>query len=272
MGIAEMGGFFLEKKNPFSHFSFKDIVARVFLATQDVLSETFKPNIERKPLKVYENVDLIDGYVQSEHFASKEEVRGFLSGSEGWVLCSKGESIYSHSFVQCSAALIRNRNTGLITLIHQSTWSDAADAALMLQRRDDIDVITISGPLGSMQFKNVNYTHYKNPHETANMLEKVDVAKSREYQQSGAENKVHLMRRSALLGLSEDEVKTMSAGVLEDDTVGMANHVGKIDIPLAGGDIDRWFLLYRPQENCIWIYESKSKKLFKYRGFSPIKK
>lgn len=243
MGIAEMGGFSLEIKKPFSHLSLKELINRAFLVGKDLISEKLKPNIERKPQRVFSNVEISDGYVQSEHFASKEEVRSLLSGSEGWTLCSKGESIYSHSFAQCSAALVRDRNTGLITLIHQSTWSDAADAALMLQRKDDLDVITVSGPFGTMNFKNVNYAHYKNPGEAISSLKKVDLDKSRQYQEGAAENKVHLMHKSALIGLSEDEVNKMMAGVIEDNSIGTANHVGKIDLPLNKGQVDRWYML-----------------------------
>jgi hypothetical protein len=116
MGMAEIAGFFPEIKKPHRTSFLKGVVNTVFVASREAILEKLQRGIERKPLRVYNNIDFIDGYVQSEHFATKEEVRGFLSGSEGWTLCSKGESIYSHSFAQCSAALVRNRNTGLITL------------------------------------------------------------------------------------------------------------------------------------------------------------
>jgi hypothetical protein len=154
---------------------------------------------------------------------------------------------------------------------HQSTWSDAADAVLMLQRKDDLDVITIDGPFGTMRFKDVAYAHYKNPTEAVSAVQNVDLEKSRKYQDGVVENKVHLMRRSALLGLSESEVARMMADVAVDTPAGKTNQVAKIDIPLDAGQANRWYLLYRPHENIIWIYESKSKKLFKYKGFDPIK-
>ena len=195
---------------------------------------------------------------------------GLLSGSEGWTLCSQGETMYSRGFVQCGAALIKNRETGMISLIHQSTWSEAAGAVLMLQRREDLDVILVSGPFGSVQFDTVEYFHEKDPSDAIAGVEQVDLESSRKYRPDLGENRTHLMTGSALLGLTEPQVQEMVSGVASDGSVGETNLVGKIEIPLSKGEVNRWHLLYRPNENFIWIYESKSKKLFKYAGFDPV--
>lgn len=228
--------------------------------------------VRRTPLDVYDNFDFDSSANRfPKPFASKKEVFGPLSGSEGWTLCSKGESIYSYAFVQCGGALIRNRDTGLITLIHESTWSDAADAALALQRNNDLDVITINGPFGGMRFKNVMYAHEKDPYQTIKNIEDVDINNSRKYRggNSGKESDVHLFgHKSALLGLSESEVRKaaqeIKGGVIAK---GQTNELGEINIPVSNGEGNRWYLLYRPKENVIWIYESGVNKLFKYQGF-----
>ncbi len=137
--------------------------------------------LQRQPLMVYDSVVFSDrDNKYPELFAKKEEVFGLLSGSERWTLCSQGEPIYSYAFVQCGAALVRNRKTGLITLIHESVWSDGADAALALQHNDDLDVITIEGPFSYMDIRKVKYAHEKDPEEALTVLEKVDREKIEE--------------------------------------------------------------------------------------------
>ncbi len=228
--------------------------------------------VQRQPLAVYENFYFNDSdNAYPEPFASEDEVFGLLSGSESWTLCSKGEPIYSRAFVQCGGALIRNRQTGLVTLIHESVWSDSADVALALQRNNDLDVITLHGPFGGINFKNVKYAHEKDPKEAIQCIEAVDKKASRKYRGGNLdeESDVHLLgHRSALLGLQESEVQSavdrIKAG---GNTVGQTRQLADIKIPVSKSEGNRWYLLYRPNENIIWIYESGAKKLFKYKGF-----
>ena len=75
-------------------------------------------------MAVYDNADFNESdNTFSEPFASKAETIGFLSGSERWTLCAKGETMYSRSFVQCGAALNRNKSTGFTSLEQKSYLS-----------------------------------------------------------------------------------------------------------------------------------------------------
>lgn len=241
------------------------------LATNEGHGRTGEIGIQRQPLKIYDNFYFSDSNgVYPEPFVRKEEADGLLSGSEGWTLCSKGEPVYSHGFVQCAAALVRNKDTGLVTLIHQSTWSESADAAMALQRPDDIDVIIISGPFGGMSLENIKYAHDKDPKGVLDSIENIDRKASRKYRGGAAAkgNGVHIFRNySALLGLSESELSEYVERLKKEKTVGAVNQIGNIEIPVAKGGANRWYLLYRPKENVIWIYESGARKLFKYQGF-----
>ncbi len=228
--------------------------------------------INRQPLAVYENFIFSEsGSIFPEPFASDNEVFGFLSASESWTLCSKGEPIYSRGFVQCGGALIRNRQTRLVTLIHESLWSASADVALALQGNDDLDVITIDGPFGGINFKEVKDAHQRDPNELIRLIENVDIEASRKYKGGSVdkEGNVHLFGyRSALLGLSESEVQRAVQRIKAGGNItGLTREVAKIKIPVSKSEGDRWYLLYRPKENIIWIYESGAKKLFKYKGF-----
>lgn len=228
--------------------------------------------VQRQPLAVYENFYFNESDNSfPEPFASEMEVFGFLSGSESWTLCSKGEPIYSRGFVQCGGALIRNGQTGLVTLIHESLWSDSADAAMVLQRDNDLDVITLHGPFGGIDFKEVKGAHERDPKEVIRLIEGVDKKASRKYRGGNVdeEGNVHFFgNRSALLGLSESEVQSAVQRIKAGgNTTGLTRELAKINIPVSRSEGNRWYLLYRPNENIIWIYESGAKKLFKYKGF-----
>jgi hypothetical protein len=56
-------------------------------------------------------------------------------------------------------------------------------------------------------------------------------------------------------------------GGIQNEVVGETSLVDEIKIPVDREPSDRWSVLYRPSENIIWIYESGTKKLFKYKGF-----
>ncbi len=231
-----------------------------------------KVDIQWKPLVVYENIDFSESNNQfPEPFATKEEVFGLLSGSESWTLCSKGDPIFSRAFVQCGAALVRNRNTGLITLIHESVWSESADVAMALQRDDDVDVVTIHGPFGGLNLSSVKYAHEKPPQDAIENIKSFDKKSSRKYgvESGSEENLVHLFgNRSALIGLSENDVQNAVERIKDGGSAkGLTQEIGEINIPVSKAIGNRWYLLYRPEENIIWIYESGARKLFKYRGF-----
>lgn len=229
--------------------------------------------VQRQPLTVYENFYFNDSDNSfPEPFASEKEVFGLLSGSESWTLCSKGEPIYSRGFVQCGGALTRNRETGLVTLMHESLWSDSADAAMALQRNNDLDVITLHGPFGGINFKKVKDAHERDPKEAIKFIEDVDKKASRKYRGGNVneESDVHLFgNRSALLGLSENEVQSAVQKIKAGgNKTGLTRELAEINIPVSKSEGNRWYLLYRPDENIIWIYESGAKKLFKYAGFN----
>ncbi len=82
------------------------------------------------------------------------------------------------------------------------------------------------------------------------------------------ENRTFLINDSAMIGLPEKEVDSMISEIRGNHSVGKTRLVGEIEIPLTKSEVNRWYLLYRPKENIIWVYESKSKKLFKYAGFN----
>lgn len=226
---------------------------------------------EMRLLDVIEGVDFNPSMnLYPAPFARREEVDGFLSGSEHWTLCSSGESIYSHSFVQCNAALIRNRQTGKIQLIHESTWSGSATVALGTQRSEDIDVITIVGPSGTILFRDIQYFHEKDPEETIAWIDGINESASKRFSddEPGNEDRVSLfLDSSALLGVSRADLKQATARLKSNSIVGDTHHFGRIQIPVSRGKVNRWYLLYRPFENVIWIYESGTKQLFKYCGF-----
>lgn len=127
---------------------------------------------QRKP------IDVVSGFMWDRRnrkytapFASEKETHGHLSGSESTTLMSRfGEPVFSMGFVQCSSALVKNRQNGIITLIHQSLWSDSASVALGLQRMDDIDVITISDQAHGIKMKNIVDTHGISSRELGHMV------------------------------------------------------------------------------------------------------
>jgi hypothetical protein len=234
-------------------------------------TELERPALNWQPMAVYENVYFNESHnAFPEPFASEAETEGFLSGSEHWTLCSKGETMYSRDFVQCGAALIRNKSTGLVTLIHESMWSESADVGLALQRADDVEVITILGPYSYMHFDNVRYAHEKDPRDAADTIVGIDRQRSHRYRGGTGieENMAHIfLNGSALLGLSEREIAEGLSNLQLTQQVGETQHIGRIEIPVSRNETNRWYLLYRPKENIIWIYESGTKKLFKYPGF-----
>lgn len=246
---------------------------KYLLVYDGVMEKNFakEPQVDlvRKPLEVIENVDFSeDNDRYPEPFASKEETKGFLNGSEGWTLVSHGETIYSRRFVQCGAGLVRNRRSGLVTLIHESKWSPAANTALMLQREDDLDVITIDGPYGGVDYREIQKAHEKGREEDLRYAKRTERQRMARYKTKSGDNRGFLMEKSALIGLRESEIDDRLDRLARSEAVGSTKLVGKIDLPIGKSEFHSWYLLYRPEENIIWIYEAKSKKLFKYKGFA----
>ncbi len=224
------------------------------------------------PLEVIENFDFnVDWNRFPPPFASEKEALGFLSGSEGKVLCTKNESIFSQDFVQCVGALIRNRKSGLVFVIHQSEWSGAASAILCAQRQDDLDVIKINGPKGKMmEFQTITNRHNSDPKEFQQLFQKIN---RNDFQLYGKHDPKHLkhafLDRSAIKGLTTEELENLfkQAVSMSEDSFGATNLIGTINIPVPREKSNRWSMLYRPAENIVWIYDSGAKKLFKYAGF-----
>lgn len=225
------------------------------LGSEFVTEEGF----ERKPIEVLNGFEWsLDTQKYTHPFASRDEVKGLLTGSEKSVLVStKGEPIYSVNFSECSGALVRNRQTGMITLIHESLWSDAASTAFALQKTNDLDVITIAEPARGIPFKRIESTHGI---DVAQLLDLIGSGNDKQIS-----DKVRKLSWSTLIGLTDLEIKDMLKVCASSKSVGNTRHVGDIKIPLAGRD--GWDLLYRPKENIIWIYEPTGKRLYKYKGF-----
>ena len=215
--------------------------------------------LERKPIEIIDGFEWsLDAQKYTPPFASRDEVNGLLSGSEKSVLISsKGESIYSVNFSECSGALVRNRQTGIITLIHESLWSEAASAVFALQKTNDLDVITIAEPARGIPLNRIERTH------GIGVTQLLDLVGSGSDKQ--VSDKVRKLNWSTLIGLTDLEIRDMLKVCESSNVVGDTRHVGDIKIPLAGRE--GWDLLYRPKENIIWIYEPEAKRLYKYQGF-----
>lgn len=237
------------------------------------LGLTFEEEKKIQPIEVIENFEFsMDRGIYSVPFASEEESWGFLSGSEGTVLCTKNEPIFSHHFVQCAGALLRNKRTGLISIIHQSAWSVAATTILTSQRSDNLDVITIRGPISQlMDFNVIKRDHEKTRvDEVRKELDRMNHPDpwAHPETQMKTNNVGHIFGdRSRIKGLSAEEIGEMFEETEGSAVAGDTNLVGDIKLPVTRKETNRWFLLYRPEENAIWIYDSGAKKLFKYAGF-----
>lgn len=225
------------------------------------------------PLDVIENFDFnVDWNRFPPPFASEKEALGFLSGSEGKVLCTRNEPIFSHDFLQCVGALIRNRKSGLVFVIHQSEWSGAATAILSAQRQDDLDVIMMNGPKGQLtEFQTIVNKHESDPRELHRLFKGINRDDFQLYSRNDPnKNLKHVfLDRSAIKGLTTEELENLfiQAEACDNNSIGFTNLIGTIDLPLPREVSNRWSMLYRPKENIIWIYDSGAKKLFKYAGF-----
>lgn len=224
-----------------------------------------------QPLEVIKDFEYSDDWnMFTPPFATEEEAYGFLSGSESTVLCSQGEPLYSRNFVQCAGALVRNRRTGLVSLIHQSTWSASASIVLALQRPDDLDVITLQGPSGYMRFETVASEHKQPAEQYYDSFSSIDRTNPLLYPRSDSETndlKHKFPDYSLIKGISTEEMERMFERCKEDQSVGDTRLLGRIDLPVTREESNRWYLLYRPEENIIWVYESGTRQLFKYAGF-----
>lgn len=226
--------------------------------------------ISLQPLEIYHNFQWSqDENIFTPPFASENEALGFLSDSENAVLCSKDESLFSSDFVQCSGVLVKNKNTELVSVIHQSVWSASASLILSLQRPDDIDVIPIAGNFGSIiKFSTVDSYHKQDPSKFYESFTSIDRTDEIRYPSKWKNLKHILGDNSKIKGISTNEVEDLFERAEESkNIIGKSRLVGDIKIPVSKTESNRWSLLYRPKENIIWVYESGSKKLFKYPGF-----
>lgn len=245
----------------------------------DIACENIKNHSESsviwKPLEIYNNFNYSESFGRfTPPFASAEEARGLRSGREGTVLCTREDPIVSKEFVQCNAALIKNKNIGLISLIHQSTWLDSSKTILNLQKTDDIDVVTINGPNRGMRFDDIQTNHCKSPNDY-NGFKKIDRNNEHNYHSVPLEHKnlVHKFFGSQIAGISTEEMDFLYKREEQNKNFqGKTNLVGNIILPISYEERNKWSLLYRPKENVIWVYalgksDGGISKLFKYQGF-----
>lgn len=230
-----------------------------------------------KPLGVIENFPFSENKNQfPAPFASEEEYFGLLSGSESSTLCSMGETLVSKAFVQCAGALAKNMDTGLITLIHESMWSSSATGALALQKKHNLQFITMDGASGYMKPENIAWAH-KGANERDNLsnIEETFHVVSREastykpYDEKIERPFIQAFGDSSRIkGLSQNEIhrflKEMQNNQIPDGTT---KFLGRLALPVSKKESGRWYLTYRPTENFIYIFESGVEKLFVYPGF-----
>ncbi len=211
-------------------------------------------------------------------FASEDEYHGFLSGGEHVVLCTspqKGETVVSKDAVQCSMAMIRNRRTGLVSVLHQSLWSAAAGIILGVQKHDDIDVILAEGRKGIMNFQSLDAEHIRPPYlnKYQQYFNEIDRTDWRAYP-AGSErvDEKHVFGKlgsgsSIIKGITSAELQRMISESDSGSKVGLTYPSGLIQIPVERDRMNRWSLTYRPRDNVILIYESGTNQLFTYPGF-----
>jgi hypothetical protein len=201
-------------------------------------------------------------------FATGKEAFGFLSGSENDVLVTKRDPVFSKGFVQCSGVLVRNRELGMVSIIHQSVWSDAASIILSLQRPYDLDVIRIEGHSGTILAKTIDYFHKSEPAQFRNAFDRIDRSHYLNYPKENrdTDHLKHQFGRSVIKGLTTEEMERMFDEA-KKGKVGRTNFLGKIIVPVPRSEIDRFSVLYRPNENVIRIFDTGSKQLFKFGGF-----
>lgn len=210
-----------------------------------------------QPLEVVDNFDYSHAHERYNlPFTSKDEARGFLRGSEHEVLATKGQPLFSYDFVQCAGALIRNRETGLIFSLHESTWSDATDVVLAIQKPNNLDVITMEGAMGTMLISDIVAVRNQPISRIEYMFEQV-----------GGNDNVQRFRKSWIRGLTGVEINKMRKMSEKNPNVGVITHLGVINLKNFGAGQGRWSMLYRPKENVVRIYDDESKKLFKFPGF-----
>jgi hypothetical protein len=212
--------------------------------------------------------------------SEKEAWDELLNGSESTVLYSPDdETIYSRAFVQCGGALVRNRRTGAVFLIHESNWSTAAQCILEAQRKDDFDVIIMNARSGHMKFSRI-----KDSHKGLGM-NGVSVAPKNVFLQEGEEHwalsssggkyfsenpREHMVRDgSRIKGISLEELQALHEDSQRESSQGKSELIGKIDLPER---VAKWSLTYRPKENVIMIFAHDTNELYYYPAFPPLKK
>ncbi len=223
-----------------------------------------------QPKEVIKNFNYsIDHGIYTAPFASKAEAWAFLRGSEHVTQVSKGETILSENFVQCSGALMKNKRTGMVSLIHESLWSAAAGSILSLQRSDDLDVIIMQGPYGMMRFSDIAGFHKGQPKYWEESVLETQRQNFLIYPKGDKNNhRRHILGDlSTIKGLTEKELKSMLDDYKTNPRQGATNLIGIIDLPVTKAEANRWSVVYRPKENLVRIFESGTRQLFTYRGF-----
>lgn len=239
------------------------------------LKELKVPLLE--PLEVVDNFEYSgDQGVYTPPFASEYEWwDALLNGSEYNALCTQGdEPIISRGFVQCGGALIRNRDTGLITLVHESQWSTAANSILSLQKKNNLDVIVMNNPIGQMRFEKIARAHKKSLKDVNELFVKDGeehwAASTMEGGVYRSEPQNHMLHDgSRIKGLTAEQIARM-AEESTGDAQGETNLIGEIWLPLPDKSRMKWSLVYRPKENKILIYSHGTKQLFVYPGFEEL--
>lgn len=237
--------------------------------------EEKQQGIKWQPLQTIKEVEFDPNWNKfPPPFASKAEHGGFLYGTEHNVLCTKRnskEAIVSCSFVQCSGALLLNRETNLISLIHESVWSAATGAILAMQRAYPLEVITIRGPIGMIRFSDISGFHNRLDKSYQKSFLSIDRKNPQYYRpqdKRGLMEKHAFLDYSSIRGIGVQEVtKMFEKSMNEDVPNGGTKLIGEIEIPVSEQDLNRWSLTYRAKENKIHIYESGTDQIFTYQGF-----
>lgn len=201
------------------------------------------------------NIKFDNGREFAPPFTTAKEYGEALIGREHEVLVSSAQKLLiSLDLVQCSVGLLRNRRTNMISLIHESEWSDAASAILSLQRSDDQDLIVVEGLLGTILYEDFEGNKKLPPDQFLKYRKTLSSDTTKLY-------------RSFIHGLTAEEIDGMRDRSLASSAVGNLNYLKKIAVPIPKGQSNRLSVLYKPANDQIYLYESGVKKVFSYKGF-----
>lgn len=209
----------------------------------------------------------------SSPFATADEFFSDRVGSEHVSILSSGEAILSLDFVQCSGALARNRQRGLYTLVHQSLWSLSAEIAFGMQRHEDIDYFELNPRKNAGQIEENVLKAHEHGAQTVTRTFGENLAYDNGeplIESSGVYNRLGNTRNrsGSIVGVTEAEIRAMLHESEEPNAMpGRTNYLGTIELPIPRQEIGRCSVLFRPQENKIYVFSEATKQLFVFPGF-----